>query len=228
MRVGEMQVSGAGLADSSAATDAAASIESLRARGAARFDAVGFCFIEALARRAAAHRGGARRVIEHRLARAVADLNGRLDGAERMNPPTPDRPPGESLLAELLAHVRRQSADVSSNGSGAVAGSAEPPTELKAMRYFRRTWSRLSVDHQLSHAVAQAPENAGPLNSHFLALQALKLMRDVSPECLGQFMSYVDALLWLDRAEGSRATQPKAGTRGERERKRKSGRAGAG
>lgn len=199
--------------------DASALIESLRARGAERFDAVGFRFIEALARRAEAHRDGARRVIEGRLANALAEFDRRWARARSEASAEQDRPQAPSGFAELLAHVRELSSEASVGVGEPPASLVEATGELKAMRYFRRTWSKLSVDRQLSHAVAQAPENAGPLNSHFLALQALKFMRDLSPDCLSQFMSYFDALLWLDRVESVRAPVPKSGGRGERKRK---------
>lgn len=91
------------------------------------------------------------------------------------------------------------------------------------MAYFRNTWSALSVNRQLSRSIAQAPENAGPLNSEFLLLQALKAMRDISPEYLRQFMTYADTLLWLDQAEAGRAPARKAAARSEGGKKRKAG-----
>ena len=85
------------------------------------------------------------------------------------------------------------------------------------LRYLR---SR-QVEQQLAEALAQAPENAGPLNSHLLALQSLKLMRDVSPGYLKRFVSYVDALLWLDQADNAGKPAPKSAAKGEKDRKRK-------
>ena len=90
---------------------------------------------------------------------------------------------------------------------------AEPAAELKSLRYFRSTWSRLSLEQQLSRALAQAPDNAGPLNSHFLVLQALIRMRDIAPPYLEGFIAHVDALLWLERADAGRGMAPKAGAR---------------
>ena len=126
----------------------------------------------------------------------------------------------EGPLTALLAHISALSTD-EQNSTPANPSAANAPGELKSMRYFRSTWSTLSVDRQLSHSLAQAPENAGPLNSHFLVLQSLTLMRDIAPEYLKQFMSYVDALLWLEQADSSRNPAPKNATRGEREKKRK-------
>ena len=59
-------------------------------------------------------------------------------------------------------------------------------------------------------------------------LQSLGLMRDISPAYLEQFMSYVDALLWLDQADSGRSPAQRNAARGEGGRKRKSGRGNAG
>ncbi|MDO9600059.1 MAG: DUF2894 domain-containing protein [Azoarcus sp.] len=237
-------------------------IDGLRARGAAHFDPVRFRFIESLARRAAAHGGAARRELDRRLAKLVADYADRFDRATdaagdtlaRATTRFPqaaealkqcsdegdfgglqqliarlDAQSGNGPLADLLAHIARYTPDGPTSGAAhAAGGSVEQHGELRSMRNFRSTWSKLSVDRQLSQALAQAPENAGPLNSHFLVLQALTQMRDISPQYLKQFMSYVDTLLWLDQAESGRSPTQKNVARGEREKKRKSGRGTAG
>jgi hypothetical protein len=237
-------------------------LEAMRARGAERFDPVGFRFIEALARRTAAHRGAARRVLDHRLAKALADYGERFERGERQARDMLARGTAQFSeavdalrrcydtgdfgglqrlladleargeprpLAELLAHIGRHSpAGPAGEPAHAGGAAAEPQVELKSLRYFRSTWSRLSVERQLSDALAQAPENAGPLNSHFLVLQSLTLMRDIAPDYLEPFMSYVDALRWLDQADNGRNAVQKGAVRGERDRKRKSGRGNAG
>jgi hypothetical protein len=86
--------------------------------------------------------------------------------------------------------------------------------------YFRNTWSRLSTEQQLTQTLAQAPENAGPMNSQNLVLSALKLMRDCSPDYLQGFMSYVDTLIWLEQASAAR---PNADRSPAREKKAKPG-----
>lgn len=112
---------------------------------------------------------------------------------------------GRGMLAELLEHVGRQSGIASGIGDAVpVASVAAPVAELKSLRYFRSTWSRLSLEQQLSGALAQAPDNAGPLNSHFLVLQALIRMRDIAPSYLEGFIAHAQALLWLEQADGGR------------------------
>lgn len=133
---------------------------------------------------------------------------------------------GARLLAALVDPVR----DVPPRASAGPSLDAEanlhgPAHELRSVACFREAWLNLSVNQQLGLALAQAPDNAGPLNSHILALQSLELMRDVSPGYLQHFMSYVDGLLWLELAEGVNKTVPKAApVRGERDKGRKPGR----
>lgn len=106
--------------------------------------------------------------------------------AERSAPPAHPRPPH----GEPAASPRPSTAP-------ATALSAQP--ELKALSYFRSTWSRLSTEQRLAQSAAKLPENAGPLNSQHLVHQSLVLMRELSPGYLERFIAHVDALLWLDQ-----------------------------
>lgn len=140
-------------------------------------------------------------------------LAARLEGEERPSP-----------LARLVAHAAPPCPEGLDPGQAADPGDGAAP-ELKSLRYFRHTWTRLSVGQQVAQALAQGPENAGPLNSHRLVLQAVETMRDISPDYLDRFLSYIDALLWLDRrVSGSPATQKIPG-RDDGERKKKTSRA---
>ena len=212
--------------------DPEAMLQALREQDGACFDPVRFRFIEALAGRAASHQGELRRLLDSKLALALQDYRTRLEEGDPRRPRQTlaerDAGRGRRLLRELLAHVREAAQEAPSGGSlGAgteVAGQADG--ELKSVAFFRDTWLNLSVNQQLSSALAQAPENAGPLNSHILALQSLELMRDISPAYLRHFMSYVDGLLWLELAESAGKPVPKAAAvRGERDKRRKPGRA---
>ena len=134
---------------------------------------------------------------EARVASLVADYGDALEAAraaegDAARPPEklPARP---GPLALLVEQVARQ---------------APPPAagELKTLGYFRSTWARLSAERRLTQSLAKVPENAGPLNSHHLVHRSLTLMRDLSPEYLNRFMSYVDTLLWLDQASAGTGT----------------------
>jgi hypothetical protein len=201
-----------------------AALAALREAGAERFDPVRFHYLDALARRAARQGGGVRRMLDERLAAALADFEQAFARARDAARATvahvaPLHPRAADELAALCAAgdfgaVERLAAGLEKQERPSLAELArhieqqlprdEAPAgarpELKAVRYFRDTWAKLSVDRQLSHAIDQAPENAGPLNSHYLVLRSLEMMRDISPDYLNRFMSYADTLLCLDRA----------------------------
>lgn len=86
--------------------------------------------------------------------------------------------------------------------------------EPALLDYFRETWSKLSADSQLRASLEQVPKNAGPLNSSSLVHRSLSLMRELSPEYLRQFLSYVDALSWLQQMNGDEAATGDEAARG--------------
>ena len=189
-------------------TDPGAILDAWRARGEQGLDPVRFRFIEALARRADAQRGEARRILDDKLNKLIAAYGEDLARCARADA-TASRP-GQAprgVLAELVDHLARHS---SSDGNGPltsdVALGLSSLPELKTLSYFRSTWSRLSANRRLRQSLATMPENAGPLNSHHLVHRSLTLMRDLSPEYLNRFMSYVDTLLWLDQASAGTGT----------------------
>ncbi|HYD58806.1 MAG TPA: DUF2894 domain-containing protein [Noviherbaspirillum sp.] len=214
-----------------ASTDLNALIASLQATGANRFDPVRWRYIEVLADRAAAHQGSARRMLDARLAQALAAFKGRFDlaqgEAEEIVARSVEQYPQaandlQRLFAEgdfkglqrsiamlrageqsasLSALVRQLEQHSAEPSNARMNGNASPRAELKTIRNARNTWARLSVDKQVAQALGQAPKNAGPINSHMLVLRSLALMRDISPDYLSRFMSYADTLLCLDQGE---------------------------
>ncbi|WP_050457109.1 DUF2894 domain-containing protein [Burkholderia pseudomallei] len=238
-------------------------LDAWRERGADRLDPVRFRFIDALRRRAAAHGGDARRLLDARLAALIdayaadlrrAESNGdacECAGAPAPAPapasssssssstspaPTPAAPsttttspaasspaePARGPLAALLDYIgsrerltasapdETRAAPASPTASGRVALRAEP----ELLDYFRETWSKLSADSQLRASLEQVPKNAGPLNSSSLVHRSLSLMRELSPEYLRQFLSYVDALSWLQQMNGDEAATGDEAARG--------------
>lgn len=166
-----------------------------RQRGADRLDPVRFRFIEAMARRAATHEGEARRLLDERVAQLVAAHDAALAKLEPPRKKATPAAPAEGGLADLLAHVAER--------TGVAEGAARSAADLKSLRYFRSTWSRLSADRRLNQSQSKVPENAGPLNSQHLVHRAITLMRDASPDYLNRLMSYIDALSWIDQANVS-------------------------
>lgn len=198
---------------------AQAVLEALRAEGVQQFDPVRFRYLEVLASRADAHGGGVRQVLDAKLQAAAAALRQRHDRDRADAPDAPHAaqpaardcsgPTSLGDLVRLMAEHAPTRPGIAEHGAGA-APVLPVRSELKSVAYFRNTWSRLSAEKQVAQALEQAPRNAGPINSHVVALRALALMRDTSPDYLNRFLSYVDTLISLDPAE--RPAQPVAKT----------------
>lgn len=192
-------------------------LQALRERGAGRGNPVRFAYLEALARRAAQQPDAVRQPLIARIVREAEALAERQPAAAS---PDTGNPPPASPLTDLLAYLGEHTLDASSFPSAGTArarrlsqpkGGAAPATELKSVAYFRQTWSKLSTEQQLTQTLAQAPENAGPMNSQHLVLRALQAMRDLSPDYLQGFMSYVDTLIWLEQANPLKAAAARSG-----------------
>lgn len=209
------------MAETPGAEGLAARLEALRASGAAERDPVCFAHFEALARRTAAQPAAIRQPLYARLDALAAELAHSLAG-EAASSRSAGQPASTSPLADLLAYIGQQAHAPGHAGQPvdalpAVRHAAQPnaktapaaPTtrapELKAVAIFRDDWSRLSTEQQLTQTLAQAPENAGPMNSQHLVLRSLQVMRDIAPAYLQGFMSYVDTLIWLEQADPTRA-----------------------
>jgi hypothetical protein len=187
-------------------------ITSLRQSGADQLDPIRLHHLEVLARRASAQQGPVRQLLDAKLALAIAEFSVRMAQA-RLDAPTAAAPavvptvgacpvlPQRTPLARLAADLAQQTSARSAVGEVDSASTTGPGLrpELAATRYFRNTWSRLSIDKRVTQAIAQAPKNAGPINSHQLVLRSLALMRELSPDYLNRFTAYADALLCLDQ-----------------------------
>lgn len=173
------------------------SLEALRREGAGRFDPVRFHYLEVLSRRVDGASGEVQRILASKLEKALADyvecftqvpsVVGQQVAAIQ-SPCTP--------LGQLNQYIRTITQDL---GDQAAGRGQEASGDIKSARRFRETWSRIAAEKQVNEAFDRGPENAGPLNAHMLVLHSLRLMRDLSPHYLQQFMSQVDSLLWLDQ-----------------------------
>ena len=65
------------------------------------------------------------------------------------------------------------------------------------------------------------------MNSQHLVLRSLERMRDLAPDYLQGFMSYIDTLIWLDHADPTKPTGGRAAG-GENEGKARGGKRGKG
>jgi hypothetical protein len=192
---------------------AAARLAALQARGAAQADPVGWAYAQALARRTAAHDGATRQWLDQRLAQALDTLSARCDAAAATPATPPPEPPAPAPLTALLQHLQTLSpAPVPATTPQAAAPGA---VELKTVQRHRSTWARLSADQQLARALAQVPDNPGPLNSHRLVLRALQRLQETAPAYLQQLLVHAETLLWLEQANAgsapAAARPPRAG-----------------
>jgi len=185
-------------------TDAAPALpdlDALRAAGAARVDAVGWHYIETLAKRTQAQSGPARLLLHTKLKEALKRFDARMSAADHSKA-VPE--PLPSSLATLLQDMGPKNAP---QGSGRPTGW---PSENPRIQAFKKQLSHISVEKQVTQAMAQAPQNAGPINSHMLVLRSLGLMRDISPDYLNRFMAHVDTLLCLEEAGKVKLTPKRA------------------
>lgn len=204
------------------ASGARATLDAWRECGADRLDPIRFHFIEALDRRAAGHSGEARRLLDDRLYKLIEAY---ADDLERAASKAADAGTGTGIdttstaassgetprgaLAELVDYIAHAPADGNNPATGNAAPRRPSYPELEALDYFRDTSSKVRSEKQLRQSLKKAPDNAGPLNSSSLVHRSLSLMRELSPGYLQQFLSYVDALSWMEQMNGGGASPAK-------------------
>lgn len=165
------------------------SLQALRAQGADRHDPIRFRYLEALERRMASQAPAVQQRLQQRLQAAMAQYAQTGSMATVQTEKTALSPsPLRLLLLIKELDARRQPP-----GAAPVSGP-----ELHSVQRFRATWFKVAAERQVAQALAQAPQNAGPLNSQRLMLRALRLMHRLSPDYLHHFMASADTLLWLD------------------------------
>ena len=188
------------------ATHVRATLDAWREQGADRLDPVRFHRLDALERRAAALDGDARALLDARLATLLegfAEIVSRAgetsaaSGTAQATAPAP----ACSLLGWLVEQLAR---DAQADRRG---------IDPALIDYFRTMWSKVRTEQQYRQSLDQVPRNAGPLNSNSLVHRSLATMRELSPEYLQQFLSYIDALAWLEDLAGGGAQLEKEAPR---------------
>jgi hypothetical protein len=169
----------------------------LLAAGAAQLDSVRWHYFEVLAQRAEQQTGAAQALLCNKLEQVLETLQ--QQGATKTESQDKRVEAAPSPLADLLKGMSPQQPNDPLNPPG------EWRRESPRVQQFRQQLGRLSVQKKISQAIAQAPQNAGPINSHMLVLRSLGIMRDVSPDYLNRFMAYVDTLMCLDQAVPGKA-----------------------
>lgn len=188
------------------ATPARATLDAWREQGVDRLDPVRFHRIDALERRAAVLDGSARELLDARVAALIegfAEVVARADEAKvaHDNAEAATGAPVRGALAELVERLAR---DAQADRRG---------LDPELVDYFRTMWSKVRTEQQYRQSLDQVPRNAGPLNSNSLVHRSLSTMRELSPEYLQQFLSYVDALAWLEDLAGGGAQPEKEAPR---------------
>lgn len=175
-------------------------LEAWREQRADRLNPVRFHYMDALERRATHHVGEPRRLLDERLQQLIeayahdfeAAASKRHDGAATPAAPAP------SALSELVDYIASRN-PVSGDGTDDDIPRPSLFPELGVLGEVRKLWSRVRTESQLRESLQQVPTNAGPLNSGNLVHRSITLMQDLSPGYLQQFLSYVDALTWMEQ-----------------------------
>ncbi|WP_165954135.1 DUF2894 domain-containing protein [Seongchinamella unica] len=184
-------------------------------------DPVRLRYIESLLLRAQQRPGRVARVLENKARSAMAayrqhlrerpvpttsgrnsnkplhELNLLLEDLQR-NEDDPRAAPLEAVLRQQELALADSFAQQTNPGRRNSPGHRE---ELKAARRFHSAMVQLNADKVVQQALAEVPEAAGPLNPQRLATRSLETMRELSPHYLSRFVSYIDTLFWLERAE---------------------------
>ncbi|WP_321783236.1 DUF2894 domain-containing protein [Burkholderia pyrrocinia] len=188
------------------ATHARATLDAWREQGADRLDPVRFHRIDALERRAAVLGGSARELLDARLVALIegfAAVVARADEAKAACD-TAEAAAGAPVRGALGGLLERLARDAQADRRG---------LDPELVDYFRTMWSKVRTEQQYRQSLDQVPRNAGPLNSNSLVHRSLSTMRELSPEYLQQFLSYVDALAWLEDLAGGGAQPEKEAPR---------------
>lgn len=214
-------------------------LDVIASEGRDPWDPVRFHYIEVLARRHEAAEGLVRQVLADKLQQALSDYTDAAERAKRAphaakgavrsaGTPSiikPSCPPLARLNRYIESRTQGEADDSTASSSitatnlGNLHGSPHDRPEMKSLRGFRESWSRIAAEQQVDKAVGRGPENAGPLNSHLLVLRSLGLMRDLSPDYLRRFLSHLDCLLWLDQAHQQYAVaEPKPARRSRKDK----------
>jgi hypothetical protein len=133
------------------------------------------------------------------LRRAAARLQGAGNAASpveltRLLAADPAAQSAPGTLASAMAE--QEQGTLGQAGGGTPAARAE----LKSFAPLRETLAAVATNRMLEREQGRKPADSGPLNPQMLALRSLESMRELSPAYLGRFVSYLDALFWLEKA----------------------------
>lgn len=183
--------------------DLDAQLAQLQAAGAALHDPVGWHYLQTLAQRARQQPPGVQARLRHKLLQTLENWPEKTDpcvppsaagpASGSASAPTPAQAPSPlAALLQDMAPTPTENAYPSRQADPAIRLGESP--RIRQLRAQLRQWA---VQQQFSQAMALAPQNAGPINSHRLVLRALERMRAISPDYLQRFMVHLDTLMAL-------------------------------
>ena len=186
-------------------------LDAWREQGADRLNPLAFHYLTALQKRIATQQGDARRLLGEKLSAHIESYTKNLERDARRTVADDQAKPG-TALAEL---TRELDSRATARNSGTASSDETPHSKLPEIGVLddaRKLWSSVHTRSQVRRSLENSPENAGPLNSSSLVHRALTLMGEVSPGYLQHFMSYVDALSWLQHLSDHGVLAAKATT----------------
>ena len=178
--------------------EATQAVQSLRLMDASRFEPLEMHHIETLHRRACAHNGRVRLILDLKVLQLANVLAIRIAQKQEQVVNLASKAPAQAAAKTLrdviyqLAHAQPEEVQSTTAKDLCLQG------ELKVASEHRNTWTKLRADTQLSIALEQAPKSTGPINSQTVALRSLALMRDISPDYLSRFITHIETLVHLE------------------------------
>lgn len=113
----------------------------------------------------------------------------------------------ESLLASIAAPIRVSTSEPLSEFAATlkqqqaeVLSLSDTIETISAVESYRQSLLELNLDQLLKQALADCPEDPGPLNPQMLIIKALSSLAELSPAYLSRFVDYIDTALWLETA----------------------------
>lgn len=103
----------------------------------------------------------------------------------------------------------------------AESDAQEALPELRSSRMLRQIRLKQKAEKLVSKAIEESPPSPGPLNPQMLSIRALKGMRDLSPQYLNRLVTYIDSLLWIEKAGDKYAPEKKARQSGKGKSRKK-------
>ena len=174
-------------------------LAALRAQGAHLRDPMRFRFAEALAERLSTQPPAVQALLRARLDTVLSEL-AHTPAHAPAAPRATISPSPLSTLKQALETRQRGAAPTTTEFSELEHLDDDDDT-LHSARRFSVVWEQIAAERQLAAAIHNAPENAGPLNSHRLIVRAMTRMQDLSPDYLRRFLSQMDTSLWLDQLQ---------------------------